>query len=108
LLPPPLSGPERARPRDARPEEMLDSAVAAITALLGELAKTQGVYQTPAPADGAAAMPGRPAGTVKAKLLAMSQRHPALHRLRRGYWHLANAARHLRSASRPGPSRGGD
>ena len=107
LLPAPLSG-QGARPRDARPEEMLDSAVVAISALLGELAKTQGVQQPAAPADGAqpagAARPGR----VKARLLSMSDRHPALHRLRRGYWHVANAARHLRRTTRPGPSHGGD
>ena len=87
---------------------MLDSAVVAISALLGELAKTQGVTGSgPAPAPGEAptADPGR---GVKARLVAMSNRHPVLHRLRRGYWHLANAARHLRSTARPGPSRGGD
>jgi hypothetical protein len=86
---------------------MLDSAVVAISALLGELAKTQGVYQAPARPDGAHGAAGSP-GKFKTKLLAMSERHPAMHRLRRGYWHLANAARHLRSSTRPGPSRGGD
>jgi hypothetical protein len=45
---------------------------------------------------------------VKAGLLALTVRYPALHRLRRGYWHVANAVRHLRSSTRPGPSRGGD
>jgi hypothetical protein len=104
LVPATASG--GAHPRDARPEEMLDSAVVAISALLGELAKTQGVHEPAAPRDVAAA-PARP-NPVKAKLLALTERHPALHRLRRGYWHLANAARHLRTTARPGPSRGGD
>jgi hypothetical protein len=109
LLPPPLSS-KAARPSDARPDEMLDSAVVAISALLGELAKTQGVNP---PAVGAgvgttAAAAARTPNRLKARLLALSQRYPALHRLRRGYWHLANAARHLRGAVRPGPSAGGD
>ena len=107
LLPPPLTGPT-ARPKDARPEEMLDSALVAISALLGELAKTQGVHQPTTPAPDAkpagAAQPNR----LKTRLLKMTERHPALHRLRRAYWHVANAARHLRSTARPGPSRGGD
>jgi hypothetical protein len=85
---------------------MLDSAVVAISALLGELAKTQGVHEPAAPPDAAA--PATRPNPVKAKLLALTERHPALHRLRRGYWHLANAARHLRATARPGPSRGGD
>jgi hypothetical protein len=107
LIPAPLRG-SGATPKDARPEEMLDSALVAISALLDELAKTQGVHQ---PAKAAtAAEPGtvRKPSTVKARVLAMTDRHPALHRLRRGYWHVANAARHLRSTARPGPSHGGD
>jgi hypothetical protein len=103
LLPAPTSG-AGARPRDAKPEEMLDSAVVAISALLGELAKTQGVF---APDADAPPAPAR-SNPVKARLLAMTERHPALHRMRRAYWHLANAARHLRRTARPGASHGGD
>jgi hypothetical protein len=105
LLPRPATG-AVARPEDAKPEEMLDSAVAAISALLGELAKTQGIQH--GTADTAPAARPVKTGRVKARLVKLSQQHPALHRLRRGYWHLANAARQLRSATRPGPSRGGD
>jgi hypothetical protein len=107
LLPPPLDA-IGARPKDARPEEMLDSALVAISALLGELAKTQGVQQPATPAPGADRGATQQPKRMKARLLAMTERHPALHRLRRGYWHLANAARHLRGTVRPGPSRGGD
>jgi hypothetical protein len=104
LMPAPVSA-TAAQPQDAKAEEMLDSAVEAISALLGELAKTQGVD---APADAAAATPAAAPNPVKARLLALTQRYPALHRLRRAYWHLANAARHLRRTARPGASHGGD
>jgi hypothetical protein len=63
------------------------------------------VHSPPA-AEAAAAGPAP--NSVKARLLTLTERHPVLHRLRRGYWHLANAARHLRSTARPGPSRSGD
>jgi hypothetical protein len=97
-----------ARPKDARPDEMLDSALVAISALLDELAKTQGVQQPAVAPAGTGGDPARKRGRLKARVLATTERHPALHRMRRGYWHVANAARHLRSATRPGPSRGGD
>jgi hypothetical protein len=87
---------------------MLASALVAISALLDELAKTQGVQPPAAPEGAAQAGAARGSGRVKARVLAMTERHPALHRLRRGYWHVANAARHLRSTARPGPSHGGD
>jgi hypothetical protein len=107
LIPAPLTG-VAARPKDARPDEMLASALVAISALLDELAKTQGVQPPAAPEGAAQAGAARGSGRVKARVLAMTERHPALHRLRRGYWHVANAARHLRSTARPGPSHGGD
>jgi hypothetical protein len=100
LSPRPVTG-AGARPSDAGAEEMLDAAIAAVTALLGELAKTQGVTR---PAQSGPDRPSR----LKGRLIELSQRNSALHRLRRGYWHVANAARHLRATARPGPSRGGD
>jgi hypothetical protein len=99
LLPaPPSRAP--ARPSDVPADAVLDAALTALTGLLAELGKTQGL--TPV----SAAEPGRPPGRVRSAVIALSERHPAVHRLRRGYWHLANAARHLRATARPERSAG--
>jgi hypothetical protein len=102
LLPQPVSGPA-GHPSEASAEEMLDSAVVAITALLGKLGETQGIHRA-APAAAGQAQRSR----LKARLIALSDRYPRLHKVRTWYWHVANAARHLRTAARPGPSAGGD
>jgi hypothetical protein len=111
LLPRATKG-KSAQPGDASAEQLLDSAVAAITALLGALGKTQGIAPpaAAAPAGAAATTAPDPArrSRVKQALIDYSERHAAVHKLRRGYWHLANAVRHLRSTARPGPSAGGD
>jgi hypothetical protein len=100
LLPPP-PGEIAASPADVPAEQMLDAAVTSITALLAELGKTQGIEARP---DEVSAP--RPHGRVKAAVLRLSERSRTVHRLRRAYWHVANAARHLRSTARPAPSAG--
>jgi len=116
LLPRPV-GPTPAKPSDATPAEMLDAAVTAMTTLLGELGKTQGLSapasaaqpaEAPASAAGAPPAPApAPAGRLKARFIALSQRNATVFRVRRTYWHAANAVRNLRSAVRP-PSSGHD
>jgi hypothetical protein len=105
LLPAPPTG-TGAQVSDAGTEEMLGAAVAALTALLREIAKTQGVRSDPAAPPAPAGEPATRVDRLKARLIQATEEHPVLHRLRRGYWHLANAARHLRSTARPGPSAG--
>ncbi|MGN6605983.1 MAG: hypothetical protein ACTHMS_03090 [Jatrophihabitans sp.] len=92
LLPRPVTGP-RPRPADATAEQLLEAAIDAIDALLVERAEVEGVQRP-----GTTEEP-RPSNTptVKAALIALSQRSPALHRLRRGYWHTVNTARRLRA-----------
>jgi hypothetical protein len=114
LLPPPPTE-HAANPSDATADQMLDAAVVAITALLGELGKTQGVQpagaapQTASPAARSTSpVPPRAAGRLKSAVINLSQRNAAVFRLRRAYWHAANAARQLRASARPGPSAGGD
>jgi hypothetical protein len=110
LLPPPEQD-RIADPSDVTAEQMLDGAVVALTALLGVVAKSQGLQADGAPS----AVPGRPveessrsAGPVRARLIRLSERNRTLFRVRRAYWHLANAARQLRSSARPGPSASGN
>jgi hypothetical protein len=114
LLPPPPAE-HTAKPSDATADQMLDAAVVAITALLGELGKTQGVQSAGAAqptattaAAPAAHAPPRSVSRLKGAVLKLSERNTAVFRLRRAYWHLANAARQLRASTRPGPSAGGD
>jgi hypothetical protein len=109
LLPAPVS--ERpARPSDATEAEMLEAAVVAITTLLSELGTTQGIGTASAPAappagERAATPAARSsaAGLIKTRVIALSQRNATVFRMRRMYWHLANAARNLRAAARPHP-----
>ena len=99
-----------ATPAAVPAEKMLDASVVAMTALLRELGKTQGVYdrQSTQAGAGAARRPVGPVGRVKARVLALSEHNTALFRVRRAYWHLANAGRHLRSTARPESSPSGD
>jgi hypothetical protein len=94
LLPHPASE-ATASPSESSAQEMLDAAVVAITSLLGQIASTQGVRP------GQPSAPDAPAGPVKSRLIALSKRYAVVHRLRRAYWALANAARQLRSTARP-------
>jgi hypothetical protein len=106
---PPATATAVPRPRDARPDEMLDAALVAINALLAELGKTQGVYIVTEGTQGASEPAvGGHQSRLKGRAIALAQRHPSLHRLRRGYWHLANATRHLRGTARPAPPVGGE
>jgi hypothetical protein len=95
LLPRPVTG-QRARPADVTTEQMLDAAVEAVDALLVERASVEGVRQTES-----TEVATRPANepTVKAALIALSQRSPMVHRLRRGYWHTVNTVRRFRAAA---------
>lgn len=107
LLPAPVSE-QPAKPSDATDGEMLGAAVVAITTLLRELGTTQGIgtapAESPAPAPSApAAAPTARRSDVKARVIALSQRNTTVFRMRRMYWHLANAARNLRAAARPQP-----
>lgn len=97
-------------PATVSPERMLDSAVIAMTALLREIGKTQGVYERQSGQADVGAIPprGGPAGRLKARLVALSDHNTALFRVRRAYWHLANAGRHLRSTARPEKLPSGD
>lgn len=92
LIPRTVTGP-RSRPSDVTPEQMLEVSVEAITALLTTMAE-----DTPG-TEGGAPGPGRTAGRVKRALIAASERSPAVHRVRRAYWHALNTLRRLRSAS---------
>jgi hypothetical protein len=106
LLPPPAPS-TYAAPSDVTANQMLDAAVVAITALLGELAKTQGLQPDGTPAS-ASSEPGRLTGPLRARLIKLSEGNRTAFRIRRAYWHLANAARHLRTSTRPGPSPSGN
>ena len=95
LVPRPVTGP-RARPDDVTAEQLLDAGLHAVSALVVDRAVSEGLnLDAPDEVVGAAAEP-----TVKAALIALSRRSPAMHRLRRGYWHTVNTARRLRAASR--------
>lgn len=95
LLPRPVNGPV-VRPSDATADDMLDSAIIAITALLTELSKLQGIGREPAAAPTTASAPG----PIKRRLIGLAERNQTMHRLRRQYWHIANAAKQVRMASR--------
>lgn len=97
LLPRPISD-AAVSPDDVTADQMLGPAVTAMTALLVELARTQGITV----GGEAGTRYSRPAGLLKRRFLALSQRSPAAFRIRRTYWHVANAARQLRATSRPG------
>ena len=108
---PQASSPSPPKPSDATAEDMLGSAVEAIVTLLGELGKTQGLNRAPAAtAENPAATSPSAAGGLRARakagVLRLSERHHSVHRLRTAYWHLANAARHLRATARPERSPG--
>ncbi|MDT4916730.1 MAG: hypothetical protein QOH89_1430 [Pseudonocardiales bacterium] len=95
LLPPALPA---HRPEPALLDEA-SIAAAGVTAsvdLLVQLAAEQGVLL----AGAKSAAPTAQAGPVKRALIAASNRSRALHRLRRGYWQLANAVRRLRKGDR--------
>lgn len=91
LLPPPL--PEaRLDPAEVAADGVAAAGVAAAVQLVTQLAAEQGVpFER-----GADKAPEAPPGAIKRRLIALANRLPALHRLRRGYWHLANAVRRLR------------
>lgn len=91
LLPPPLPD-ERLDPAEVAGDDVAAAGIAAAVQLVTQLAAEQGV----GPARGGDPVPAAPAGAVKRRLIELSNRIPALHRLRRGYWHLANAIRRLR------------
>jgi hypothetical protein len=75
--------------------ELLRPALAVIAGLLTGLAADQGVPTEPAPAD--APHPRRRWSLVKRAGVAASMRSSSAHRLRRGYWRLANRARRNRA-----------
>jgi hypothetical protein len=102
LLPEPPTD-NAALPTDVAAADVLDAAVTAITALLTVIGKTQGVA-----AAAAAPATARQRGRLKSAAVGLSERHPALHRLRRGYWHLANAVRYMRAETRQEPWVGED
>jgi hypothetical protein len=91
LLPPALPE-QRPDPSDVAVEQVLAAAVDAAVALAGQIADTHGVGFTP----DQPTVPAAPPGRVKRFLVELSRRSPLLHRLRRGYWELANIARRVR------------
>lgn len=91
LLPQPSSGP-RYQSSDVTSEQILDASVHAIVALVAERVAARESAQ-PLERSG----PQQP--TVKAALIAVSDRHPALRRMRRGYWHSVNLLRKIRRAA---------
>jgi hypothetical protein len=93
LLPPQLPE-QRPDPELIGDDQILAAGLTAAVALVSEAAAAQGIVLGP---DEAGAE-GRPAGPIKRKLLELSRRSPALHRLRRGYWQLANMARRARGS----------
>jgi hypothetical protein len=100
LLPRPNSGP-RAHPDDVTADDMLSAAIVSMTALLQHAAQQAGVAAARAaqPA-GSATAGGEPArGIVHRALITASRRSPAVHRLRRGYWHAVNTARRIRATA---------
>jgi hypothetical protein len=97
LLPRPITG-RRDRPGDVTTEQLLDAGLGAITALLTDRAASEGMRLPDADPETA---PKTSEPTVKAALIALSRRSPAVHRMRRGYWHTVNTARRIRAATRP-------
>jgi hypothetical protein len=97
LLPRPITG-RRDGPDDVTTDQLLDASIEAITALLIDRAATEGMAL---PESDLEAGPKPTEPTVKAALIALSRRSPAMHRMRRGYWHTVNTARRLRAATRP-------
>jgi hypothetical protein len=85
----------RGAPADATDTQLLAASVTAAVHLVTELAAAEGVPL----ATGGAAGPA-PHGPLKRGLIELSRRNRAVHRLRRGYWHVANAVRATRRASR--------
>jgi hypothetical protein len=103
LRPRPVTGP-RPRPADVATDEILAAAVDAISALLVDGAAAKGIAAAAAdpsaPGVGSAAGAGPAArGFVKRALIGASRRSPAVHRMRRGYWHAVNTARRMRQAA---------
>ncbi len=92
LLPPQLPD-ERPEPAMIGDDSVAAAGVAAAVELVRQLAVEHGVR-----IDGAesAPVPTPGGGPLKRRLIALSTRVPALHRLRRKYWQLANALRRLR------------
>jgi hypothetical protein len=92
LLPPPLPE-QRPDPSDVADSQLVAAALDAAVGLAAQVAAGQGVsLEQRAPG-----APARPPGRVKRALLDLSRRSPAVHRLRRRYWDVANVARRLRA-----------
>jgi len=89
-------------PADAHPDDMLDAALESMTVLLARMEAMR--------AKAAGAMPiaadQRGHGKLKSRIIAASERHSGLHRIRRGYWHTMNAARRLRGGKPPAATSG--
>jgi hypothetical protein len=90
LLPSPTTD-ARVDPAEVAADGVAAAGIAVAVQLVTQLAAEQGVAGA-----GAHSAPPAPAGALKRRLIALSNRVPALHQLRRGYWHLANAVRRLR------------
>ncbi|HWC36457.1 MAG TPA: hypothetical protein VG650_16745 [Mycobacteriales bacterium] len=84
-------------PADLDEEELLGPSLAATTTLLTAIAATQGVAAEPVESD---PLGSKTPSKIKQAVIAMSLRSQTAHRLRRGYWHVANARRRIRRASR--------
>lgn len=79
-------------PEDVGVDELFDTSLAAMRGLLLEVEAMRKRRQaTPKPP------------RAKAALIAATERHPALYRLRVQYWHAVEAARRVRRTSRRGP-----
>lgn len=96
LLPVPAGEAQPADPGDTADAELVAAAIDAVVCLTSQLADTMGIARGARDATVAAAPPGR----FKELAIRLSGRSRTVHRLRRGYWHLANALRQLRSRDR--------
>ncbi|HKC28620.1 MAG TPA: hypothetical protein VKB75_11475 [Jatrophihabitans sp.] len=92
LLPQPSSGP-RYQPGQVSSEQMLDASVHAIVSLVSDRVAAR--EQVRAAQELAGKQP-----TVKDALIALSERHAAMRRVRRGYWYSINFLRTIRRAAR--------
>lgn len=91
LLPPALPN-DRLDPGAVAADDVLAAGLDAAVGLVAQLAFSHGVTL----GESAVAAPAKPPGRLKAKLIELSRRSPALHRLRRRYWDVANAVRRIR------------
>ena len=98
-LRPPQSTGVVALPREAAPEDIAESGVIALAAILGELQQSTLDLMATNPEAPPAWWLGAGArrGPVKRFVVKMSERHRSVNSLRHGWWRVANEARRIKS-----------